>query len=131
MQKKQKLLIGISAIVLAALLGAAFLLWKGFSAEPNEGNKAITFEVVQADGTATEHALTTDEDYLANALAEAGLVEYQESGFYTVIDGITADYSVDQGWWCISKDGVSLTVGMNEQVIADGEHYEATYTIGY
>ncbi len=131
MQKKQKLLIGISAIVLVALLGAAFLLWKGFSAEPNEGNKAITFEVVQADGTATEHALTTDEDYLANALAEAGLVEYQESGFYTVIDGITADYSVDQGWWCISKDGVSLTVGMNEQVIADGEHYEATYTIGY
>lgn len=131
MQKKQKLLIGISAIVLVALLGAAFLLWKGFSAEPNEGNKAITFEVVQADGTATEHALTTDEDYLANALAEAGLVEYQESGFYTVIDGITADYSVDQGWWYISKDGVSLTVGMNEQVIADGEHYEATYTIGY
>ena len=30
-----------------------------------------------------------------------------------------------------SKDGTPITVGMNEQVIADQEHYEATYTIGY
>ena len=130
MQKKQKWLIGIGAVVLVALVGVALLLWKGFSAEPNEGSKAITFEVVQADGSAKEHKLTTDEEYLAGALVEAGLVEYQESGMYTTIDGVTADWSKDQSWWCISKDGAQLNVGMNEQVIADGEHYEATYTAG-
>ncbi|MBQ7935662.1 MAG: hypothetical protein IJ333_04870, partial [Clostridia bacterium] len=70
-------------------------------------------------------------EYLADALVEEGLIEYAADGLYTTIDGITADWSVDESWWCISKDGVSLNVGMNQQPIADGEHYEATYTIGY
>lgn len=131
MQKKQKWLIIISAIVLVALVAGALLLWKGCSAKPQAGSKDIVFEVVQKDGSAKEHKLTTNEEYLAKALAEAKLITYDEGGLYTTIDGVTADWNVDQGWWCISKDGVSLTVGMNDQVIADGEHYEATYTIGY
>lgn len=129
--KKQKWLIIIGAILLVALLVGALFLWKGCSAKPNEGSKALTFEVVLQDGTSKEHKLSTDEEYLANALVEAGLVEYAEDGMYTTIDGVTADWSKDESWWCISKDGEALSVGMNQQVIADGEHYEATYTIGY
>ncbi len=129
--KKQKLLIGIGAIVLVALLVGAVFLWKGFSAKPETGSKALTFEVVLQDGTSKEHSIKTDAKFLADALVEKGLVTYAEDGMYTTIDGVTADWSKDQGWWNITKDGTPLSVGMNTQPIADGEHYEATYTIGY
>lgn len=131
MKKKQLLLIAISAVLLVGLIIGAVFLWKGSSADPNEGNKAIVFEVVQKDGTSKEHEISTDAEYLADALVEKGLVEYAKDGMYNTIDGITADWSVDESWWCITKDGEMTSVGMNEQVIADGEHYEATYTIGY
>lgn len=131
MKKKQLLLIAISAVLLVGLIIGAVFLWKGSSADPNEGSKAIVFEVVQKDGTSKEHEISTDAEYLADALVEKGLVEYAKDGMYTTIDGITADWSVDESWWCITKDGEMTSVGMNEQVIADGEHYEATYTIGY
>lgn len=131
MQKKQKILISIGAALLVVAAVVAMLLWKGFSADPVEGSKAIVFEVVQKDGSSEEFDIATDAEYLADALVEEGLIEYAADGLYTTIDGTTADWSVDESWWCISKDGVSLNVGMNQQPIADGEHYEATYTIGY
>lgn len=131
MKKKQLLLIAISAVLLVGLIIGAVFLWKGSSADPIEGSKAIIFEVVQKDGTSKEHNISTDAEYLADALVEAGLVEYAKDGMYTTIDGITADWNVDESWWNISKDGTALGVGMNDQPIADGEHYEATYTIGY
>ena len=131
MQKKQKILISIGAALLVVAAVVAMLLWKGFSADPVEGSKVIVFEVVQKDGSSEEFDIATDAEYLADALVEEGLNEYAADGLYTTIDGITADWSVDESWWCISKDGVSLNVGMNQQPIADGEHYEATYTIGY
>lgn len=131
MKKKQLILIAISAVLLVGLIIGAVFLWKGSSADPEKGSKAIIFEVVQKDGTSKEHEISTDAEYLADALVEKGLVEYAADGMYTTIDGITADWSVDESWWCITKDGEMTSVGMNEQVIADGEHYEATYTIGY
>ena len=131
MQKKQKILIGIGASVLIAAIIGALLLWNGFSAKPQEGSKAIVFEVVAQDGTSKTYNIATDADYLADALVEEGLVDYAADGMYTTIDGITADWNLDQGWWNISKEGQPLAVGMNQQPIADGEHYEATYTIGF
>ena len=129
--KKQKWLIVISAMVMVALLVGAVFLWKGCSAKPQTGSKALTFEVVLQDGTSKEYPLKTDAEYLADALVEKGLVTYAEDGMYNTIAGVTVDWNKDQSWWCISKDGVTLNVGMNTQPIADGEHYEATYTIGY
>lgn len=131
MQKKQKILIGIGISVLIAAIVGALLLWNGFSAKPQEGRKEIVFEVVAKDGTSQEFEMATDADYLAEALVEKGLIEYAADGFYTTINGITADWNTDQGWWAITKDGEMTAVGMNQQPIADGEHYEATYTIGY
>ena len=127
---KKTLPILIGAVVLVALLVGALFLWKGLSAKPQEGNKAITFEVVLQDGSSTSYRLTTEKEYLAEALAEAELVEYTADGLYNTIGGVTADWSKDQSWWNIQKDGVALNVGMNDQPIADGEHYEAVYSNG-
>ena len=50
--------------------------------------------------------------------------------FITSADGVKAEESLQQ-WWCITKDGEMLTTGASEAVIADGEHYELTLTVGY
>lgn len=129
--KKQTWLMIVSAIVLVALLVGAVFLWKGCSAEPETGSKALTFEVVLQDGTSKEYSIKTDAKYLADALVEKKLITYAEDGMYLTIAGVTTDFTKDQSWWNIKKDGTALTQGMNTQPIADGEHYEAVYTIGF
>ena len=130
MSKKQKLLTIIGGVVLIALAAVALLLWKGYSAEPEKGSKSIVFELVQKDGSSKEFVIKTDAEYLAKALVEEGLITYAADGYYTTIGGITCDYNADQSWWCITKEGKMTSLGMNDLPIADGEHYEATYTIG-
>ena len=46
------------------------------------------------------------------------------------VDGETADYSKDHSLWCLTKGGEWLDTGVDETLIADGEHYEFTYTVG-
>ena len=129
MKKKQLFLIAISAVLLVGLIIGAVFLWKGSSADPNEGNKAIVFEVVQKDGTSKEHEIATDAEFLADALVEEGLVDYAKDGMYTVIDGIEASWEADKAFWWITVNGEDAGVGMNDIAITDGGHYEATYTI--
>ncbi len=128
MTKKQKWLIGISAAVLVVLVVGALLLWKGFSAKPEEGYKNFTFQVKYKNGI-MDYTIETDEDYLANALVDAELIEYDEGGLYTTISGLTADWDQDKAYWLISCNGEDLMVGMNDQPIKDGDAYVATYTI--
>ena len=130
MSKKQKLLSIIGGAILIALVAAALLLWNGFSAKPEEGSKAITFELVQKDGSSKEYDIKTDAEFLAEALVEEKLITYREDGYYTTIGGITCDYNKDQSWWCVTQDGVMTNYGLNDLPIKDGDHYEATYTIG-
>ena len=129
--KKRIWLISAGAALLIVLLCGALFLWKGCSAKPQEGSKAVVFELVQKDGTSRSYSLKTDAEYLADALVEEKLIAYDKEGLYTTIAGITADWSEAEGWWCFSKDGAALTNGINTQPIADGEHYEATYKNGY
>ncbi len=129
MKKKQLFLIAISAVLLVGLVIGALFLWKGSSADPEKGNKAIIFEVVQKDGASKEYEISTDAEYLADALVEAELVEYAADGMYTVIDGMEASWEADQAFWWITVNGEDAGVGMNDIAITDGGHYEATYTI--
>ena len=89
---------------------------------------SITFKIIK-DGETKEFAIKTDEKYLANALVDEGLVEYANDGYYNTIDGITADFSKDKSWWCVTVGGKSSMLGMNEIELKNGGSYEATYTI--
>lgn len=88
---------------------------------------SITVDIVKDGKTKTKN-ITTDEKYLANALADEGIVEYTKDGLYTTVDGITADFNKDGAWWCVTKSGEMTMVGMNELELADGDKYEITYT---
>ena len=112
----------IVALTLTALAGC--------TPEVQQGEKNITVSIVYKDGSSKDLEINTDAEYLADALAEEGIIEYADDGFYTTVDGVAADYNADKGWWCVTKDGVMTTEGMNTLAIADGDKFEITYTIG-
>ena len=124
----------IALILFALLLGAVFAVWKLNRPVPTTGQKEITLGVVHGDGSSAEFPIKTDSENLRGALEQVdGLVDGEESTYglmVLTVDGETADWSRDQSWWCLTRNGERLDTGVDSTVIADGEHYEFTYTIG-
>lgn len=126
--KNKKLVLGMS-IVLALLIivfaGAKFLN----RPETQSGAKDIEVTVVFADKTEKQYEINTDAEFLADALLEEKIItEKSSDGMYTVIAGERADYTLDKSWWCLTKGGEMVNVGINEQSIADGDSFEITNT---
>ena len=117
--------------VLIAVMALSFLSCEK-DTETTGPEITITVEVVNKAGESTEHTVTTSKTTLADALTESGIASGTEDayGLYiTTVDGETADYSVDQSYWALSKNGEALMTGASSTTIADGEHYELTYTV--
>ena len=132
--KQLKNIFKFSAVVmLIAVLALTFISCsKEKEDNTTPGEITITVEVINKAGESKEHEIKTTGTTLADALLEAGLVEgtTDEYGLYiTTVDGELADYSADQSYWAISKDGEYLMTGASSTNIADGEHYELTYTV--
>ncbi len=120
----------ITVLSLFALAGCGDASDKatGGSSISSVEQKTVIFKIVFEDGSEKTVELKTEKNTLAQALVDANIIEYSADGFYTTIDGVTADYNKDGAWWCITKGGEMLNHGLNDLKIADGETYEATYT---
>ena len=127
--KNKKIIISL-AVVLALIVAVFAVIKFGNGPETQDGTKDITVTVVYADETEKEFEISTDAEFLADALLEEKLIKEDEyeSGFYNYIDGVRADYTKDGAWWCVTKDGEMTDKGMNELPIADGDEFEITYT---
>ncbi len=126
--KNKKLVLGMS-IILALLIivfaGAYFFK----KPAPQTGAKDIEVTVVFADKSEKQYEINTDAEFLADALLEEKIItEKSSDGMYTVIAGERADYTLDKSWWCLTKDGEMVNVGINDQPIADGDSFEITNT---
>lgn len=139
MKKNLSKFIRISVLVVLIAATALFVLScskdKGETpaGTDNTAGITITVEVINSAGTSTEHSVTTTATNLGDALLESGIAEgsVEEYGLYiTTVDGETADWNTDQAYWALSKDGEYLMTGASDTPIADGEHYELTYTKG-
>ena len=98
--------------------------------EFGNGKKEIKVEV-KADDQSVTFTVKTDKKTVGEALLEHGLIsgDQGEYGLYVkVVNGITADYDVDQSFWSFCKDGEMMMVGVDGANISDGEHYELVYT---
>lgn len=127
MSKSKKItIIAVVALALAIILAAG--AWFFTRPETTEGSKNITFTVVYKDKTSEKFEISTDALFLAEALVEKELIVYDASGLYTTINGVTADYSVDGGWWCIYEGDEPSNLGLNDIPVTDGGVYEAVYT---
>ena len=129
MNKKTWLAVVGLALVMALFAG----VWFSSRPDPNAGKKDITVEVVHGDGSVRAFEVSTDAEYLGRALVEHGIVEENQSSYGLYIltaDGETAN-EMKQEWWSLTKAGEEMMTGADEVVIADGEHYELTLTVGY
>jgi hypothetical protein len=130
-QTMKKKLFPILGLVLAAAL--LFGLWYAAKPEAQTGSKALTVEVIHGNGEAKTFDFRTDAQTLADALVEQEIVEDNQGAYGLYIltaDGETVNEAA-QEWWCITKNGESMTTGASDTVIADGERYELTFTVGY
>lgn len=129
-QTKKTLFIALIALVVVALMAGA---WFAFGPKGAAGEKALTVQVVYADGSADEFAFTTQAEFLRQALEEQELVQGEESQyglFIQTVNGVTADDSQQQ-WWCITKGGEELMTGADSTPVADGDQFELTLKTGY
>ena len=131
-KKTRKIIIAVAVLLVLAV--GAFLVWKHFQPAPQVGAKSIVFEVVHKDGGKKNFSIQTDAENLRGALEqEEGLIAGSESeyGLYVeTVDGESADMNA-QEWWCFTKGGEMLMTGVDDTMIADGEQYEATFTVGW
>ena len=92
------------------------------------GKGAITVEVeVKVEDQSVTFTINTDKTTLGDALLEHGLIAGEESqyGLYVkVVNGITADYDVDQTYWAFYINGEYGMTGADSTPVEDG----ATYT---
>lgn len=103
-----------------------------YKSDTELGSGSVTvFVDVVAYGKKVTFTVRTDKKTLGEALLEHGLIEgsVEAYGLYVKkVNGVLADYDIDQTYWNFSKDGKMMPVGVDKAEIANGEHYEFTRT---
>lgn len=98
----------------------------------SEGSKHITIEVTGADGKTTAYELTTDAEYLRQAMDEADGLTYSgtESDFgmmVEVVNGEQAIYAEDNAYWAFYVNGEYGQYGIDSQPVNDGDKFGIVY----
>ncbi len=94
--------------------------------ELGEGAVSFNFTVVDKDGNETKFVIHTDAETVGAALLEHGLIEGEESqyGLYVKkVNGILADYDVDQTYWGFYVNGEYGMSGVDTTNIEAGVEY--------
>ena len=98
--------------------------------EFGSGAKLVKVEVKAEDKTIT-FTLHTDAETVGAALVENSLVSGDETEYglmVTVVNGMTADYNVDQSYWAFYIDGEYAMTGVDSTPITEGAVYRLEYT---
>ncbi len=91
-----------------------------------EGQTTFPFIVVDKDGNETQFEIHTDKETVGEALLEQGLIEGEEGdyGLYVkTVNGITADYDVDQTYWAFYVNDKYAQNSVDLTKITAGESY--------
>lgn len=133
-QKKSKLKIGIGVGCLVVLLAVLAVVYSVFGAKPVAGTKDITIEVVNKEAESTLYELSTDAEFLRQAMEEADGLTFSgtESEYGMMVDtvnGETADYSVDGSYWSFYVNEEYCNYGIDSQPVLDGDAFQIVYTM--
>ena len=127
--KNKKLV--IAAIAIVVVIGLMAGIWFATRPETQTGSKAYTVTVVHKDGTVKDFSYRTDEEYLAGALLEEGLVSGEDSQFgltIITVDGEAAVWATDNAYWAIWVGEEMAMTGASEIPVYDGSTYKLEYT---
>ena len=120
-----------AAIAVLALLLVIYNLTRPV---PMVGVKNITVDVVYENGVTDHYQLTTEEQFLLEALKTIpnftieGTTSKEFGLMVTKINGKRADYQKDGAYWALLLDGEPCSYGVSQQAIKDGERYTFQYT---
>lgn len=97
--------------------------------ELGEGKNTVQVEVIAKDKSVT-FTIHTDKTNLGEVLLEHNIAE-GETGDYGLyikkVNGILADYDINQCYWGINKNGEGVMTGADGIEFKNGEHYELNY----
>ena len=85
-----------------------------------EGQTTFGFVVVDKDGNETHFEIHTDKETVGDALLELELISGDDGdyGLYVkTVNGITADYDVDQTYWAFYINGEYAMSGVDTTTI--------------
>lgn len=98
--------------------------------ELGEGAKTVTVEVKVEEQTVT-FTINTDKKTVGEALVENKLIE-GDQGAYGIyikkVNGITADYDIDQSYWAFYINGEMAMTGVDSTDIDENAIYRLEYT---
>ena len=124
------MLLGICSLAACKEPTPTDLLWEGATYTEDttlgSGSKTITVKVTAGEASIT-FTIKTDKENLADAMLEHGLVEGDDSqfGLYVKkVNGILADYDVDQTYWGLTENGETTATGASGVMVKDGAVYE-------
>lgn len=147
--KNKKLIIALIALVavVAIMVGISVASRPGQEPDQNEtqsqtgstggteGSTApefkynITVIVVHMDGEEKTFTYQTNDEYLGPVLVAEGLVEEAASpGMYDTVDGVKADWNVDQSYWAFYVGEEYAMQGMDDTHLTDGAVYKLVHT---
>lgn len=129
LNKKALLGVGILAVVIAVFA----IIYSVFGAKPTAGSKDITIEVIGKAGQSTVYELSTDAEYLREAMEEAEGLEFSgtesEYGLMVeVVNGESAVYATDGAYWGFNVNDGYCNYGIDEQPVVDGDAFQIVYT---
>ena len=129
--QKKKILLAV--VALAVVAAALVLVWRLTAPMGETGAKTVTVQVIHSDGTSRDFTVETEEAYLGPVLVSEGVVEDNQGPYglyFFTADGETADEGA-QEWWKLTKDGEMVNTSADATPIADGDHFELTFMVGY
>ena len=98
--------------------------------EFGKGEKTVAVEV-KVEEQSVIFTVHTDKDTVGEALLEHELISGEEGayGLYVkAVNGITADYDVDQSYWAFYVNGEYAMKGIELTEIDEGATYQLVYT---
>lgn len=91
-----------------------------------EGETKFLFSVMDKEGNETKFEICTNKEMVGEALLDLGLISGDEGEFGLYIkevNGITADYDIDQTYWAFYINGEYATSGADTTAIEEGAEY--------
>ena len=138
----KKTIISIATLLLSLLLAISLVacangertgLWENATYLDDQtlgsGAKTLTVEVTAEEKTVT-FTVKTDKETVGEALLDAGLIEGEMStyGIYIKkVNGITADFDVDQTYWAFYINGEPSMNGADQTPIEEGAIYRLAH----
>ena len=132
-KKVSKGKIALGVIALVAIVGLLIGVYSAFGAKAVAGSKDITIEVVNKAAESIVYEVSTDAEFLRQAMEEAeGLTFEGEEGPYGLavssVNGEVADFNVDSSYWSFYVNEEYCNYGIDSQPVMDGDAFKIVYT---